>query len=186
MNFIAILCLTMCTVMGAANGDNKVRTWPFLNNDLLDILWRLTWLSSTSSRRYDTDPYSFFLQLNIDIFYESRCPDSRDFMQNQLKKSYQAIKDRVNINYVPFGKARVSFCWDAFFLGDRDNTTSNVRVVISANQIIFALLVNKWTHFFLLLTFFLNDIIRASYREMEKHYLAVNTVCNAKMSTHIW
>ncbi|XP_070500843.1 GILT-like protein 1 [Chironomus tepperi] len=44
-------------------------------------------------------------KLNIDILYESRCPDSKNFMQRHLKRVYPKIKDMVKINYVPFGKA---------------------------------------------------------------------------------
>jgi Gamma interferon inducible lysosomal thiol reductase (GILT) len=41
------------------------------------------------------------------VFYESKCPDSRNFMKYQMQKAYPKIKDRVKINYVPFGKSNV-------------------------------------------------------------------------------
>ncbi|KAG5681785.1 hypothetical protein PVAND_011193 [Polypedilum vanderplanki] len=44
-------------------------------------------------------------KLHIDIHYESRCPDSRNFIKNQLVPAYSKIKDKVVLNYIPFGKA---------------------------------------------------------------------------------
>ncbi|CRK98818.1 CLUMA_CG012048, isoform A [Clunio marinus] len=47
----------------------------------------------------------FFVEgkLQVDIHYESRCPDSSNFMLYQLRRVYPSIKDNVVINFVPFG-----------------------------------------------------------------------------------
>lgn len=47
-------------------------------------------------------------KLKIDVYYESKCPDSRNFMLHQLKRIYPKVKDKVELNYIPFGKAYVS------------------------------------------------------------------------------
>uniref|UniRef100_A0A1B0GBZ4 Gamma-interferon inducible lysosomal thiol reductase n=1 Tax=Glossina morsitans morsitans TaxID=37546 RepID=A0A1B0GBZ4_GLOMM len=44
-------------------------------------------------------------KLNILILYESLCPDSKQFMQNQLGPNYESLKDFIDIKLVPFGKS---------------------------------------------------------------------------------
>jgi len=43
--------------------------------------------------------------LKVTVLYESLCPDSRRFMQNQLDQHYPLLKDYIDVQYVPFGKA---------------------------------------------------------------------------------
>lgn len=46
--------------------------------------------------------------LNIHVYYESLCPDSRRFIINGLDEAYKKFKNITNIILVPFGKANVS------------------------------------------------------------------------------
>lgn len=46
------------------------------------------------------------------ILYESLCPDSQDFIE-QLGRQYSDIKDKVVLQFVPFGKAYVSMIFTA-------------------------------------------------------------------------
>ncbi|XP_063992783.1 gamma-interferon-inducible lysosomal thiol reductase-like [Diachasmimorpha longicaudata] len=43
--------------------------------------------------------------VTVDIYYESLCGSSMMFMRNELIPSYPALKDYLNINFVPYGKA---------------------------------------------------------------------------------
>ncbi|EEB20533.1 hypothetical protein Phum_PHUM620270, partial [Pediculus humanus corporis] len=45
--------------------------------------------------------------VNVTVFYESLCPDSIRFIKKQLHPTYSELKDYMNVELVPFGKARV-------------------------------------------------------------------------------
>ncbi len=45
--------------------------------------------------------------LNIHVYYESLCPDSRRFIINGVNEAYLNFKDIANIILIPFGKANV-------------------------------------------------------------------------------
>lgn len=47
--------------------------------------------------------------LNVTVLYESLCPDSRSWIQNQLFKNYEELKDKIDLTLVPFGKSKVNF-----------------------------------------------------------------------------
>lgn len=41
------------------------------------------------------------------VLYESLCPDSVRFMQQQLGPNYHDLQDYIDVTLVPFGKAHV-------------------------------------------------------------------------------
>ncbi|CAF0776034.1 unnamed protein product [Rotaria sp. Silwood1] len=44
--------------------------------------------------------------VNLSIYYETLCPDCRQFITTQVWNTYQAILSIVNISFVPYGNAR--------------------------------------------------------------------------------
>lgn len=49
-------------------------------------------------------------RVNVDVYYESLCPDSRKFFTQQLYPSLQGnLSNYVNLTLVPFGKATMEF-----------------------------------------------------------------------------
>jgi hypothetical protein len=55
-------------------------------------------------------------KLNIEVYYETLCPDSKRFINNQVSKIYQnsLLQNITNVILIPYGKASVtlnlSFC----------------------------------------------------------------------------
>ncbi|EFX72165.1 hypothetical protein DAPPUDRAFT_308544 [Daphnia pulex] len=45
---------------------------------------------------------------NLDVYYESLCPDSRAFLVNQLAPQWKSLSSFVNLRLIPFGKASFS------------------------------------------------------------------------------
>jgi hypothetical protein len=45
-------------------------------------------------------------RVNLSIYYETLCPDCRQFIANQVWNAYQSILDIVNITFVPYGNAK--------------------------------------------------------------------------------
>ncbi len=46
-------------------------------------------------------------KVKVTILYETYCPDSRRFI-NQLTENYEKLKNKIDVEFVPFGKASVS------------------------------------------------------------------------------
>ncbi|CAF0936065.1 unnamed protein product [Adineta steineri] len=44
--------------------------------------------------------------VNLTVYYETLCPDCRDFIKTQVWNAYQSILSIVNISFVPYGNAR--------------------------------------------------------------------------------
>lgn len=44
-------------------------------------------------------------KVKVDVYYESLCPDSIRFIEQQLAPNYQNLKRHLDINFVPFGKS---------------------------------------------------------------------------------
>ena len=51
-------------------------------------------------------------QLSLDIYYESLCPDSTRFIANQLGPMYEALGSDVDVNFNPYGFAKVKTDFD--------------------------------------------------------------------------
>lgn len=49
-----------------------------------------------------------FLQVNITVYYETLCPDSKAFILSMLYPNFPKLKDYISLRLVPFGKANVS------------------------------------------------------------------------------
>lgn len=47
-------------------------------------------------------------KVNVTVFYEVLCPDSRHFILRQLQPTWEKVAEIMDINYRPFGKAHVS------------------------------------------------------------------------------
>ena len=45
-------------------------------------------------------------RVNLSIYYETLCPDCRQFIATQVWNAYQSILDIVNITFVPYGNAK--------------------------------------------------------------------------------
>ena len=46
-------------------------------------------------------------RVKITVYYESYCPDSARFLNGQLTRAYNEIRDIIKIELIPFGKANV-------------------------------------------------------------------------------
>lgn len=55
-------------------------------------------------------------KLNIAVYYESKCPDSKRFINNQITKAIDYFPSLLNIILVPFGKANVNIYFFSFNL----------------------------------------------------------------------
>ncbi|CAH0388376.1 unnamed protein product [Bemisia tabaci] len=47
-----------------------------------------------------------FAKVPVTVYYESLCPDSRYFVRSILGQQYSKIADKIDLTFVPFGKAR--------------------------------------------------------------------------------
>lgn len=46
------------------------------------------------------------IKIKIDVYMESQCPDTADFLDTQLMPTWNELKDYMNLKVIPFGKAR--------------------------------------------------------------------------------
>lgn len=44
----------------------------------------------------------------ISIYYEALCSDSRYFIMKQLNPTYDSLRDYMTLDFIPYGKAKVS------------------------------------------------------------------------------
>ena len=49
--------------------------------------------------------------LNVEVYYECLCPDSKHFVTTQLYPAWQKLGHYFNVGLKPFGKASVSQCY---------------------------------------------------------------------------
>ena len=54
-------------------------------------------------------------KVKIDVYYETLCPDSIQFLLHQLVTNYDRIKEKVDLHMYPFGKAQVNFFVNIFY-----------------------------------------------------------------------
>lgn len=47
-------------------------------------------------------------KIKVDVYYETLCPDSIQFLLRQLVPNYDRIKDKADLRLYPFGKAQVN------------------------------------------------------------------------------
>ena len=45
--------------------------------------------------------------VRLGLFYESLCPDSRDFIVNQLQDAYSKLSNITHLELIPYGNAKV-------------------------------------------------------------------------------
>jgi hypothetical protein len=67
----------------------------------MKILLIITLLSVASNVFANDD------RVKITVYYESYCPDSGRFLNGQLTRAYNEVRNITNIELVPFGKASV-------------------------------------------------------------------------------
>jgi len=53
--------------------------------------------------------------MTLDVYYESLCPDSRNFLVNQLEPNWKNMNSYTDLRLIPFGKATV-IASESFFL----------------------------------------------------------------------
>ena len=58
-------------------------------------------LNATTSTELSGD------KIEVDLYYEVLCPDSRSFVLYQLYPAWQTLSQIFTVNLVPFGKAYV-------------------------------------------------------------------------------
>lgn len=77
-------------------------------NSEMDILKKIIFLFVFISQIH---LYEFNVPLNylkIEVFYETRCPDSQRFLLNQIIEANQKFSSYIDFILVSFGKANVS------------------------------------------------------------------------------
>ena len=52
--------------------------------------------------------------MQVVVYYEALCPDSRYFIMKQLKPTYEKLHSIMTVAFVPYGKARVSVVMAGF------------------------------------------------------------------------
>ena len=72
----------------------------------------MQWKNGVSLNITEPKPTSY-PPVDVDVYFESLCPDSEKFIKEQLFPTYEkfAGKDILNITLVPYGNAEVKFCW---------------------------------------------------------------------------
>ena len=53
-------------------------------------------------------------RVELELYYESLCPDCREFITGQLISTYRKVADIMNITLVPYGNAEVSLLYEMF------------------------------------------------------------------------
>ena len=67
--------------------------------------------------------------VNIQVYYESLCPDSINFITKQLYPTYQALGNYMDIEFIPFGNADVSF-YDLSFASQKKTNIVKIPTIL--------------------------------------------------------
>jgi len=80
------------------------RVWSPITEELPDVK-ELQVKGNRQSR--DNEVHSKVQQqvVLISVYYEALCPDSRSFVIKQLEPTYQSLKENIQIQMIPYGKA---------------------------------------------------------------------------------
>jgi len=54
--------------------------------------------------------------VRLGVFYESLCPDSKNFIIHQLQTAYSKLSNITFLELIPYGNAKVCLCKVAFAL----------------------------------------------------------------------
>jgi hypothetical protein len=60
---------------------------------------------SGAKKKYAATPPECVLKITVDVYIESECPFSVDFIQDQIRPTYDKIKNVVFLTFIPFGNA---------------------------------------------------------------------------------
>jgi hypothetical protein len=76
----------------------------------------LVYLFIGNNLNYKVNCQSSNTKLNIEVYYETLCPDSKRFINNQVSKIYQnnLLQNITNVILVPYGKASVNHLINLF------------------------------------------------------------------------
>lgn len=66
-------------------------------------------------------------KVKISVYYETNCPDSKDFILYQLFPTYNVLRDYIEINLVPYGKARQTLKPDGSYAFDCQHGINECR-----------------------------------------------------------
>lgn len=57
--------------------------------------------------------------VEVSVFYEALCPDSRHFFVHHLDTTFKKLKDNISLKLIPYGKAKVRYsiiCFKIVFI----------------------------------------------------------------------
>ena len=85
-----------------------IQTVQILNRAITMFVW--AWVNYSKSSNIKMIFFIFFQpkKVNVTVFYEVLCPDSRHFILRQLYPTWNKVSELMEIDYRPFGKATVS------------------------------------------------------------------------------
>jgi interferon gamma-inducible protein 30 len=52
--------------------------------------------------------------INLDVYYEALCPDSKNFIVRQVGPTYEKLHEIIDLNFIPYGKASTKKTADGY------------------------------------------------------------------------
>lgn len=52
--------------------------------------------------------FFYILQIKVDVYYESLCPDSQKYLTEQLYPNSKIFAEQLDVKLIPYGKSSVS------------------------------------------------------------------------------